>query len=102
GTIGWAALVFLGVFQLGLSFLLYSSAIKHVTALDAVLIQIIEPLLNPIWVLLVIGEVPGPWAILGGAVVLAAVTGRSLYRNKMEVRKELPEQSPQAAPPTVR
>jgi len=104
GAAGWAALAFLGIFQLGLSFLLYSAAIKHVTALDAVLIQIIEPLLNPIWVLLVIGETPGPWAILGGVVVLAAVTGRSIYKNKMEGRrKELPGKNHQAAaPPPLR
>ncbi|MEW5785969.1 MAG: DMT family transporter [Bacillota bacterium] len=78
----WSALVFLGVFQLGLPFLLFSTGIKHLAALDAVLIQVIEPLLNPIWVLLVIGEAPGPWAVVGGAVVLLSVTVRSVHANK--------------------
>lgn len=75
---GWAGLIFLGIFQLGLPFLLYSVAIKYVTALDAVLIQVAEPLLNPVWVFLVVGEAPGAWALLGGLIVLASVTGRSL------------------------
>ncbi len=64
--------------QLGLSFMLYSIAIKSVTALDSALIVSIEPLLNPLWVFLVVGEAPGMWALLGGCIVLAAVTGRNL------------------------
>lgn len=75
---GWAALAALGVFQLGLSYILYSIAIKHVTALDAVLIPVIEPILNPLWVFLFLAEQPGPWAMSGGAVVLIAVTARCL------------------------
>lgn len=74
----WGALVALGTLQLGLSYLLYSRAIKHVTALGSILILMIEPLLNPIWVALTLDERPGPWALVGGTVVLAGVTGRSL------------------------
>jgi drug/metabolite transporter (DMT)-like permease len=72
------ALLLLGVVQLGIPYLLYSRAIKHVTALEAVLIPVIEPILNPIWVLLVIGERPSPLALLGGAIVLGAVTWRAM------------------------
>lgn len=74
----WGALVALGTLQLGLSYFLYARAIKHVTALGSILILMIEPLLNPIWVALTLGERPGPWALVGGAVVLAGVTGRAL------------------------
>lgn len=87
GGAGWPALVFLGIFQLGLPFLLYSVAIKYVTALDAVLIQVIEPLLNPLWVFLVIGETPGTWALAGGLIVLGAVTGRSLVQTRQAINK---------------
>lgn len=73
---GWLGLLYLGVFQLGLSYILYSSAIKHVTALEGILIPIIEPLLNPVWVFLFVGERPGPWALAGGVVVLIAVSVR--------------------------
>ncbi len=75
---GWAILLFLGVFQLGVPYLLYSRAIRGLRAVEAVLIQTLEPILNPLWVLWVIGETPGPWALAGGAVVLGAVTLRGL------------------------
>ncbi|HKN57521.1 MAG TPA: EamA family transporter [Gemmatimonadaceae bacterium] len=69
-------LLLLGVVQLGLSYALYAEAIKHVTALEAMLIPLVEPVLNPLWVMLALGERPGPWAILGGALVLGAVIVR--------------------------
>lgn len=75
---GWAALVALGVLQLGVSYWLYARAIKHVTALEAVLIPVIEPILNPVWVLLFMHEKPTRWALIGGAVVLGAVTWRAV------------------------
>jgi drug/metabolite transporter (DMT)-like permease len=76
----WVGLILLGVFQLGLSYVLYSEAVKRITALEAILVPVVEPILNPIWVLLVMHEAPGRWAILGGVVVLGAVTGRYAVR----------------------
>jgi len=76
----WGALVFLGLFQLGFSYIFYTIAIKKVTALEAILIPVIEPILNPVWVFLLLGEAPGPWALVGGVVVLGAVTVLSLYK----------------------
>lgn len=75
---GWAALALLGIVQLGLSYWLYSRAVRHVTALEAVLIPILEPVLNPLWVMLAMGEKPSPRAVVGGAIVLAAVTARAI------------------------
>jgi drug/metabolite transporter (DMT)-like permease len=75
---GWAALITLGVVQLGVSYWLYARAIKHVTALEAVLIPVIEPILNPVWVLLLMGERPRPLALIGGVIVLSAVTVRAV------------------------
>jgi drug/metabolite transporter (DMT)-like permease len=75
---GLAALCALGVLQLGCSYWLYSRAIRHVTALEAVLIPVIEPILNPVWVFLARGERPSAYALLGGAIVLGAVTLRAL------------------------
>jgi drug/metabolite transporter (DMT)-like permease len=74
---GWLALVTLGVVQLGVSYWLYARAIKHVTALEAVLIPVIEPVLNPVWVLLALHERPTPLALAGGVIVLGAVTIRA-------------------------
>ncbi len=73
---GWAGLVILGIFQLGISYLLYATAVRHVTALEASLVPVVEPLLNPLWVFLALGETPGSWALAGGALVLLSVTGR--------------------------
>jgi drug/metabolite transporter (DMT)-like permease len=78
-ALSWAALLVLGIFQLGFSYILYAKAIKHVPAVEATLISIIEPILNPVWVLLALGEQPGMWALAGGAVVLSALTFRTLW-----------------------
>lgn len=63
----------LGVVQLGIPYVFYAIAIRYVSALEAVLIPVIEPLLNPLWVAIFIGERPGIPALIGGAVVVAAV-----------------------------
>ncbi len=75
---GWLGLVLLGLFQVGTAYALFSLAIRHVTALESMLIPTIEPILNPVWVLLLLGERPGPMAIIGGAVILLAITLRGL------------------------
>lgn len=75
---GWLYLAVLGTLQLGIPYILYSNAIKHVTALEASLIPVIEPILNPVWVLIFLGEAPGYLALIGGAVVLTAVTLRCI------------------------
>ena len=58
--------------------MLYATAIKQVTALEATLIPLLEPVLNPLWVMLALGERPGPWAIVGALLVLGAVLVRGL------------------------
>ena len=75
-----AVIVTLGVVQLGLPYILYSLAIRRVTALEAILIPMLEPILNPLWVLLARGETPGPWSLTGGALVLGAVLVREMVR----------------------
>jgi drug/metabolite transporter (DMT)-like permease len=75
---GWTALITLGIVQLGFSYWLYARAIKHVTALEAVLIPVIEPILNPLWVLWMLDERPSRWALVGGMIVLVAVTTRAI------------------------
>jgi len=69
----WLILAYLGTVQMGLTFLLFTNAIKHVPALEANLISTLEPVLNPIWVFLFIGEEPGRFALIGGVIVLAGV-----------------------------
>jgi drug/metabolite transporter (DMT)-like permease len=77
------ALFVLGIFQLGIPYILYSKAVKYVSALDAVLIPILEPILNPLWVFLLLGESIGMWPMIGGAIIIVAITTRSiLYKTK--------------------
>jgi drug/metabolite transporter (DMT)-like permease len=74
----WLALLFLGVFQMGLSAILLSYGVRHVTAVQSFLITTIEPIFNPVWVFLLLGEKPTGFALAGGIVILAATTLRSL------------------------
>jgi drug/metabolite transporter (DMT)-like permease len=74
-------LLLLGTVQLTIPYLLYSLAIRHVRALDASIISTIEPILNPIWVMLATNERPGIWSIVGGAIVLGTSLTRSVSRN---------------------
>lgn len=78
--IDWAALAWLGVFQIGCAYLLLSTGLQHVTALDASLLLLAEPVLNPVWAWAAQGERPGGWAISGGALILAATLARTLAR----------------------
>jgi len=77
-TESWIGMGLLGIVQLGFSYILYAKAIRHVSALEALLVPVIEPILNPVWVMLFIGETPQQWAIIGGAVVLTAITIRGI------------------------
>jgi drug/metabolite transporter (DMT)-like permease len=67
----------LGIFQVGLAAVLFAYAMKHISAVTANLVAVIEPVFNPIWVFLVLGEAPGARSIAGGLVIIAAVTAAS-------------------------
>jgi len=79
---GWLGLAYLGVIQQGVSLALYVWCIKRLGALEAILVMTLEPILNPVWVALGVGELPGLWACLGGAVVVGAVTLRAFLQAK--------------------
>jgi drug/metabolite transporter (DMT)-like permease len=68
------SVIYLGVVQLGVAYTLFTVAMaRGVRSLDAGIICYIEPVLNPVWVFLVIGEQPSRWALLGGAIIVTAV-----------------------------
>ncbi len=77
-------LVLLGVFQLGIAYILYALSMKHITAIEGILITVIEPLLNPFWVFLFVGEKPSLFAVAGGFIIITAVTSRGIYISKKE------------------
>jgi drug/metabolite transporter (DMT)-like permease len=68
------SVTYLGVVQLGISYVLFTKGMaRGVRSLDAGIICYIEPVLNPVWVFLVLGERPSRWALLGGTIIVAAV-----------------------------
>ncbi len=74
----FVALGFLGVFQIGLAYAAFVKGLQHVTATQASLTGMLEPVANPVWVLIFLGERPSAFAILGGAIVLAAIGWHTL------------------------
>ena len=77
------AILFLGVLQIGLAYVLFTKGIAQgVRSLDASIIGFIEPLLNPVWVFLFLKEKPSSWAILGGIIIIAAVIFHTLKQNR--------------------
>ena len=69
----WSGVAYLGLFQIGVAFIFFTKGIKHIQALEANLIGTLEPILNPVWVFLFLGEQMGKSALLGGLVVLVGV-----------------------------
>ena len=76
---GVALVLFLGIFQMGISYVLFVKGLKNVPAAEASLIGMLEPMFNPLWAFLGLGERPSAWALLGGAIVLVAVAGRTVF-----------------------
>ena len=79
----WALIGYLGVFQIALAYVFLTSAIHSIPALEASVILLLEPVLNPLWAWLVQGETPGPWALLGGAIILGATTYKSWSESRV-------------------
>jgi len=72
------ALLFLGIFQIGLAYACFVKGLQHVTATQASLTGMLEPVMNPIWVLLFLGERPSTFAIAGGVIVLVAIAWHTM------------------------
>ena len=69
----WILILFMAVFQLALAYILYAKAVGSLSALEITVVTVLEPILNPLWVLLLQGERPGPMALVGGVIVLGTV-----------------------------
>jgi len=92
--VDWLLIAFLGVVQIGVSYLLLTRAMGRVSALEAGLLLMFEPVLTPLWAWAVHGERPGAWALAGGAVILAAMVWRTIHDSTRPRPVEI------AAPPT--
>ena len=74
----WLVVASLGCFQIALAYLFLNRAVRRVPALEASLLLLLEPVLNPIWAWMIHGERPGPWALAGGLVILGATAVKAL------------------------
>lgn len=72
-------LAVLGVFQIAMAYLLFVRGLRWVSATQASLTGMVEPVMNPIWVFLFLAERPSGLAMIGGAIVLSAVVARTLW-----------------------
>lgn len=77
--VDWLVIAYLGVFQIALAYVFLIRGLRHVTALEASLLLLLEPVLNPIWAWLAHGERPGAWSLAGGALILAATLAKSAW-----------------------
>ncbi len=75
-------LMMVGIFSIGIPSILYTVGIKKVRALTASFITMLEPLLNPVWVIIFAGEVPSSKTILGGILILGFIMIRSVIQNR--------------------
>jgi drug/metabolite transporter, DME family len=78
---------FLGIFQIGIAYAIFTYGLKRVLAIEASLIAMIEPVLNPVWVLIWYGEVPSFLAIIGGLMIISVIALRTLFLESYTLRK---------------
>lgn len=84
------SVVYLGVVQIGVAYTLFTLGMaRGIRSLDAGIVGYIEPVLNPVWVFLVIGERPSHWALIGGAIIVGAVVVHTTLKAKKTAGKEL-------------
>jgi drug/metabolite transporter (DMT)-like permease len=77
-----ALLALFGVGQMGLGLVMFTAGVRLLPAADAGLITVLEVVLAPLWVWLAYGEDPGIRAVLGGAIVLAAVVAHTIFEKR--------------------
>lgn len=81
----WLTIAYLGVFQIGVAYILLTRGIRHLSALEASVLLLVEPALNPIWSWAMHGETPSAWALAGAAVIFGATTIRTWYESRVAV-----------------
>ena len=94
----WALIVYLGVVQIALAYILLTTAVRHVPAFEVSLLLLVEPALNPVWAWLVHGETPSAVALAGGALILGATAVKVLL-DWRRAPAAAALQAPPAAPP---
>jgi drug/metabolite transporter (DMT)-like permease len=95
----WLMVGYLGTLQIALAYVLLIRGLRQVPALEASLLLLLEPVLNPIWAWLVHGERPGGWSLAGGLLILLATLVKSAWdarRSRADAPNEALRQLPDA------
>jgi len=78
----WFAVIYLGVFQIGVAYIAMTRGVRHVPALEAALLLLLEPVLATVWAWLIHGEQPGRWSMAGCLIILSASIASILTRRE--------------------
>ena len=74
----WVRVIYLGIFQLGIAYILYTKAIKHVSAIDAIIYPVIEPICNPLLAYVFLGELMTKDILIGGLLIILGIVFRGI------------------------
>jgi DME family drug/metabolite transporter len=85
----WLIIFFLGVFQIGLAYVFLTTGLRRVPAFEASLLLLVEPVLNPMWVWLTLGEVPNAQVLMGGLVIVTATAAKVMSERKTGLDDDL-------------
>lgn len=80
-------LLFMGIFQIGISYIIFNEGIKYISATESMIIAMLEAVLNPIWVFLGVGEVPSVYSIAGSVIIILAIIWRNFFIKPVEKLK---------------
>jgi drug/metabolite transporter (DMT)-like permease len=83
----WLLIAYLGLFQIGFAYIVVTIGMRRVSALESSLLILVEPVLNPVWVWLFLGERPGQLALAGGLIIIVSVAARTLQKRRVVARK---------------
>jgi drug/metabolite transporter (DMT)-like permease len=79
-----ASILFLGIVQLGIAYIFFSKGIQNTSAISASLISAVEPILNPVWAMIIIGEKPSLLSVLAGIFVVIVIAAYNIIKAKTE------------------
>jgi len=81
-TVDWAAVSFLGIFQIALAYVFLVRGVRRVGALEVSLLVLLEPVLSPVWAWMIHGERPSELALLGGGIIVVATAGYTWFSER--------------------
>jgi len=79
-----AQILWLGVFQIGLAYFLFQGALRRITAVEASLLCLIEPMLCPLWAWFFVADVPPRNSMLGAGIILLTLAANTIWKARSE------------------